>query len=83
VADRRSLLEALLAVPTGGIDAASSGCAEDGAFRLALKRSEAAELALSRLAVGREDECLTCGGPIGAERLMAVVTAVRCAGCAH
>ncbi len=71
-----------MSVPSDGITAASSGCAQSGAHRFALERAEAAQLALTRLDAGVAELCLDCGGPIPAERLEALVTTVRCAPCA-
>ena len=64
-----------------GVGAASSGCAEAGAQRLAHERSEQAVLALARLRAGQAGVCMTCSGQIPRERLDAALTAVRCAGC--
>lgn len=78
---REELLIRRTEVDRSGIEAASSGCAEDGAHRLAHRRSDDAVLALARLRAGEAGICMTCGGQIPQERLDAVVTAVRCATC--
>jgi DnaK suppressor protein len=40
------------------------------------------DAALERLEDGRYDSCASCGGPIGEERLAALVTATTCVTCA-
>jgi RNA polymerase-binding transcription factor DksA len=82
VPDRRAALAALSVVSLDGVEAASSGCAQDGAYRAAVARAEAAALALTRLDEGLAEVCLGCGGTIPSERFDAVLTAVRCVSCA-
>jgi DnaK suppressor protein len=81
VAGRRADLLARSMPSEEGWTAASSGCAESGAQRLAQARAEDADAALARLDAGLLGQCTACGGEIAWERLDAVVTAVRCVTC--
>lgn len=81
LAGRRAELVRRCAVDDRGWAAASSGCAQDGAQRLAHERSTDAFTALARLDAGLLGRCTACGGEIAWERVEAVVTAVRCVSC--